>query len=174
MLLYFYLSNILIAGLLLVTEYSYTLVLLIVLEYKIWVLLPPLHVIHFTVLLLRNVIWLLGLPCSRMFTTPMITIICFVCVFDTLFVCSGSEVTLYHYGWKDSATILFYFFIAIILHAVVQEYLLDVRTPHCGTRIITRQRSPFNLKWWSESKTEKDSISCKCLAALKNWNLDFN
>lgn len=35
------------------------------------------------------------------------------------------EVTFYHYGWKDSATILFYFFIAIILHAVVQEYLLD-------------------------------------------------
>uniref|UniRef100_A0A665X326 Translocating chain-associated membrane protein n=1 Tax=Echeneis naucrates TaxID=173247 RepID=A0A665X326_ECHNA len=35
------------------------------------------------------------------------------------------EVTLYHYGWKDCATILFYFFIAIILHAVVQEYLLD-------------------------------------------------
>uniref|UniRef100_A0A8D3DR94 Translocating chain-associated membrane protein n=1 Tax=Scophthalmus maximus TaxID=52904 RepID=A0A8D3DR94_SCOMX len=35
------------------------------------------------------------------------------------------EVTLYQYGWKDSATILFYFFIAIILHAVVQEYLLD-------------------------------------------------
>uniref|UniRef100_A0A7N8XZN8 Translocation associated membrane protein 2 n=1 Tax=Mastacembelus armatus TaxID=205130 RepID=A0A7N8XZN8_9TELE len=35
------------------------------------------------------------------------------------------EMTLYHYGWKDCATILFYFFIAIILHAVVQEYLLD-------------------------------------------------
>ncbi|XP_076612421.1 translocating chain-associated membrane protein 2 [Chaetodon auriga] len=35
------------------------------------------------------------------------------------------EVTFYHYGWKDCATILFYFFIAIILHAVVQEYLLD-------------------------------------------------
>ncbi|MED6285932.1 Translocating chain-associated membrane protein 2 [Characodon lateralis] len=35
------------------------------------------------------------------------------------------EVTTYHYGWKDCATILFYFFIAIILHAVVQEYLLD-------------------------------------------------
>ncbi|XP_061562927.1 translocating chain-associated membrane protein 2 [Cololabis saira] len=35
------------------------------------------------------------------------------------------EVSTYHYGWKDSATILFYFFIAIILHAVVQEYLLD-------------------------------------------------
>uniref|UniRef100_A0A669DK00 Translocating chain-associated membrane protein n=1 Tax=Oreochromis niloticus TaxID=8128 RepID=A0A669DK00_ORENI len=38
---------------------------------------------------------------------------------------SEGEVTLYHYGWKDCATILFYFFIAIILHAVVQEYLLD-------------------------------------------------
>uniref|UniRef100_A0A3B5KZG4 Translocation associated membrane protein 2 n=1 Tax=Xiphophorus couchianus TaxID=32473 RepID=A0A3B5KZG4_9TELE len=35
------------------------------------------------------------------------------------------EVTTYHYGWKDCATILFYFFITIILHAVVQEYLLD-------------------------------------------------
>lgn len=35
------------------------------------------------------------------------------------------EVTSYHYGWKDCATILFYFFIVIILHAVVQEYLLD-------------------------------------------------
>uniref|UniRef100_A0A3Q3ID37 TLC domain-containing protein n=1 Tax=Monopterus albus TaxID=43700 RepID=A0A3Q3ID37_MONAL len=35
------------------------------------------------------------------------------------------EVTLYHYGWKDCATILFYFFIAIIFHAIVQEYLLD-------------------------------------------------
>uniref|UniRef100_A0A8C7GLN8 Translocation associated membrane protein 2 n=1 Tax=Oncorhynchus kisutch TaxID=8019 RepID=A0A8C7GLN8_ONCKI len=35
------------------------------------------------------------------------------------------EVTLYQYGWRDWATILFYFFITIILHAVVQEYILD-------------------------------------------------
>uniref|UniRef100_A0A8C6LWY0 Translocation associated membrane protein 2 n=1 Tax=Nothobranchius furzeri TaxID=105023 RepID=A0A8C6LWY0_NOTFU len=35
------------------------------------------------------------------------------------------EVTTYQYGWKDCATILFYFFITLILHAVVQEYLLD-------------------------------------------------
>ncbi|KAK7907705.1 hypothetical protein WMY93_016317 [Mugilogobius chulae] len=35
------------------------------------------------------------------------------------------ELSLYHYGWKDAATVLFYFFIVIILHAVVQEYLLD-------------------------------------------------
>uniref|UniRef100_A0A3P8YHX2 TLC domain-containing protein n=1 Tax=Esox lucius TaxID=8010 RepID=A0A3P8YHX2_ESOLU len=35
------------------------------------------------------------------------------------------EVTLYQYGWRDCATILFYFFIIIILHAVVQEYVLD-------------------------------------------------
>ncbi|TRY84499.1 hypothetical protein DNTS_035844 [Danionella cerebrum] len=38
---------------------------------------------------------------------------------------SEGEVTLYHYGWKDSATVLFYIFITIILHAVVQEYVLD-------------------------------------------------
>lgn len=56
--------------------------------------------------------------------------VCCVCVFvfDPSCVCLEGEVTLYHYGWKDSATILFYFFIAIILHAVVQEYLLDVST----------------------------------------------
>uniref|UniRef100_A0A3B3XE10 Translocating chain-associated membrane protein n=1 Tax=Poecilia mexicana TaxID=48701 RepID=A0A3B3XE10_9TELE len=47
------------------------------------------------------------------------------CVFLPSFVCLEGEVTTYHYGWKDCATILFYFFIAIILHAVVQEYLLD-------------------------------------------------
>ncbi|XP_030637470.1 translocating chain-associated membrane protein 2 [Chanos chanos] len=35
------------------------------------------------------------------------------------------EVSLYHYGWKDCATVLFYLFITIILHAVVQEYVLD-------------------------------------------------
>ncbi|XP_036840637.1 translocating chain-associated membrane protein 2 isoform X2 [Oncorhynchus mykiss] len=35
------------------------------------------------------------------------------------------EVTLYQYGWQDCTTILFYFFITIILHAVVQEYILD-------------------------------------------------
>ncbi|KAI1895688.1 hypothetical protein AGOR_G00108800 [Albula goreensis] len=35
------------------------------------------------------------------------------------------EVSLYHYGWRDCVTILFYFLITIILHAVVQEYVLD-------------------------------------------------
>lgn len=49
-----------------------------------------------------------------------------MCVSYLLCVFLEGEVTLYHYGWKDCATILFYFFIVIILHAVVQEYLLDV------------------------------------------------
>nr|XP_033795616.1 translocating chain-associated membrane protein 2 isoform X2 [Geotrypetes seraphini] len=35
------------------------------------------------------------------------------------------ETIYYHYGIKDLVTILFYVFIAIILHAVVQEYVLD-------------------------------------------------
>ncbi|XP_008940531.1 PREDICTED: translocating chain-associated membrane protein 2-like, partial [Merops nubicus] len=35
------------------------------------------------------------------------------------------EQVQYHYGLKDLVTILFYIFIAIILHAVVQEYALD-------------------------------------------------
>lgn len=37
-----------------------------------------------------------------------------------------SETVHYHYGPKDLVTILFYIFITIILHAVVQEYILDV------------------------------------------------
>lgn len=46
---------------------------------------------------------------------------------------SDGEVTLYHYGWKDCATVLFYLCITIILHAVVQEYVLDVSAAmHCG------------------------------------------
>nr|XP_035943666.1 translocating chain-associated membrane protein 2 isoform X2 [Halichoerus grypus] len=36
-----------------------------------------------------------------------------------------SETVHYHYGPKDLVTILFYVFITIILHAVVQEYILD-------------------------------------------------
>ncbi|KAK1338315.1 hypothetical protein QTO34_001430 [Cnephaeus nilssonii] len=36
-----------------------------------------------------------------------------------------SETVHYHYGPKDLVTILFYIFITIILHAVVQEYILD-------------------------------------------------
>ncbi|MBN3304354.1 translocating chain-associated membrane protein 2 isoform X1 [Amia ocellicauda] len=35
------------------------------------------------------------------------------------------EVSVYHCGWRDCVTILFYFLITIILHAVVQEYVLD-------------------------------------------------
>ncbi|EPY83017.1 hypothetical protein CB1_000602002 [Camelus ferus] len=38
---------------------------------------------------------------------------------------SDGESVHYHYGPKDLVTILFYVFITIILHAVVQEYILD-------------------------------------------------
>ncbi|XP_039604394.1 translocating chain-associated membrane protein 2 [Polypterus senegalus] len=35
------------------------------------------------------------------------------------------EVSFYHYGWRDCFAIVFYIFITLILHAVVQEYILD-------------------------------------------------
>ncbi|XP_044784947.1 translocating chain-associated membrane protein 2 isoform X2 [Bubalus bubalis] len=38
---------------------------------------------------------------------------------------ADGETVHYHYGPKDLVTVLFYIFIAIILHAVVQEYILD-------------------------------------------------
>ncbi|XP_036398525.1 translocating chain-associated membrane protein 2-like [Megalops cyprinoides] len=45
--------------------------------------------------------------------------------YNTTTLSPEGEVSLYHYGWKDCVTILFYFLITIILHAVVQEYVLD-------------------------------------------------
>lgn len=38
---------------------------------------------------------------------------------------ADGETVHYHYGPKDLVTISFYIFITIILHAVVQEYILD-------------------------------------------------
>nr|XP_033789303.1 translocating chain-associated membrane protein 1 isoform X2 [Geotrypetes seraphini] len=38
---------------------------------------------------------------------------------------SADHTTLYHYGIKDLATVFFYMLVAIILHAVIQEYILD-------------------------------------------------
>lgn len=39
---------------------------------------------------------------------------------------STETVTLYHYGIKDLATVFFYMLVAIIIHAIIQEYVLDV------------------------------------------------
>lgn len=50
---------------------------------------------------------------------------------DVAFTSTDSETVHYHYGPKDLVTILFYIFITIILHAVVQEYILDVSVV-CG------------------------------------------
>lgn len=52
---------------------------------------------------------------------------------------ADGELVQYHYGLKDLVTILFYIFIAIILHAVVQEYALDVSA-------VRRLESPKYLK----------------------------
>ena len=46
-----------------------------------------------------------------------------MCVFADSF---GDEVLRYTYGWGDVYTVLFYFLICIIAHAVIQDYILDV------------------------------------------------
>ncbi|KAI6074984.1 Translocating chain-associated membrane protein 1 isoform X1 [Aix galericulata] len=38
---------------------------------------------------------------------------------------SSETISLYHYGIKDLATIFFYMLVAIIIHAIIQEYVLD-------------------------------------------------
>ncbi|XP_069477284.1 translocating chain-associated membrane protein 1 [Ambystoma mexicanum] len=37
----------------------------------------------------------------------------------------GESINLYHYGVKDVATVFFYMLVAIIMHAIIQEYVLD-------------------------------------------------
>lgn len=53
--------------------------------------------------------------------------ICCVCFWGFLFTDEKSEpMNLYQYGPKDVATVFFYLLIAVILHALIQEYILDV------------------------------------------------
>jgi len=40
----------------------------------------------------------------------------------------SDPVNLYQYGPKDVTTVFFYLLIAVILHALIQEYVLDVST----------------------------------------------
>lgn len=42
----------------------------------------------------------------------------------------SGEPFLYESGWKDYCAVFFYTLICIIMHAILQEYLLDVRVLH--------------------------------------------
>lgn len=46
-------------------------------------------------------------------------------------------IVMYTYGVKDLALLFFYFLICIVMHAVIQEYFLDV-----SDRYLRRLRSP--------------------------------
>lgn len=50
----------------------------------------------------------------------------------------SEPVNHYQYGPKDVATVFFYLLIAVILHALIQEYILDVSTSyHVGSPCLT-------------------------------------
>lgn len=40
-----------------------------------------------------------------------------------------TDVNHFHHGIKDLATVFFYMLVAIIMHAIIQEYVLDVSDP---------------------------------------------
>lgn len=53
-------------------------------------------------------------------------------VLVVLWILGGPEetpVNYFHYGLKDVATVFFYMLVAIIMHAIIQEYVLDVSIP---------------------------------------------
>lgn len=49
----------------------------------------------------------------------------------------SEPVNLYQYGPKDVATVFFYLLIAVILHALIQEYILDVSTSQQPSHWLT-------------------------------------
>ncbi|KTG35199.1 hypothetical protein cypCar_00035093 [Cyprinus carpio] len=67
-----------------------------------------------------------SLSLSSVFQTTAKTAILFIQPqYNISTMSTDGEVSLYLYGWKDCATVVFYLCITIILHAVVQEYVLD-------------------------------------------------
>lgn len=55
-----------------------------------------------------------------------------------VFICATSgpdetPVNYFHHGIKDLATVFFYMLVAIIMHAIIQEYVLDVSEGHRET-----------------------------------------
>jgi hypothetical protein len=63
---------------------------------------------------------------SPSFCEPLFNNTFFVFLF--IFGIEGKKepVNFYQYGPKDAATVVFYLLIAVILHALIQEYILDV------------------------------------------------
>lgn len=41
-----------------------------------------------------------------------------------------APINYFHHGIKDLATVFFYMLVAIIMHAIIQEYVLDVSVTH--------------------------------------------
>lgn len=53
----------------------------------------------------------------------------YACILFVSWILGGPEetaVNYFHYGLKDMATVFFYMLVAIIMHAIIQEYVLDV------------------------------------------------
>lgn len=54
---------------------------------------------------------------------------------------------LYQYGPKDIATVFFYLLIAVILHALIQEYVLDVSEQSSWTVMCKADQKCVSLEW---------------------------
>ena len=66
------------------------------------------------------------------------------------------SLALYSYGYKDLCMFLFYTLIAIIFHAVIQEYILDVITIFIKMTESYYLFSPSGLRKFPEVYSNKD------------------
>ncbi|CAO2580113.1 Translocating chain-associated membrane protein 1, partial [Lemmus lemmus] len=70
-------------------------------------------------------LFLLGLMFEAVFIISRIFFCMCVCPFWPSEEQATESASLYYYGFKDLATIFFYMLVAIIIHAIIQEYVLD-------------------------------------------------
>jgi hypothetical protein len=64
------------------------------------------------------------------------------------------EVLRYTYGVRDACAVFFYFLICIVMHAIIQEYILDVS----AARFVSRFCAHPRLFFVSEIQQEAASV----------------
>lgn len=83
----------------------------------------------------------------------------------------ASEMLFYTYGWKDVCAVFFYFLICIVMHAIIQEYVLDVSLVRMCSKRCCWNISPLAkmwlLKWLLSLNSQKISRKLH-LSKVKN------
>jgi TRAM1-like protein len=76
------------------------------------------------------------------------------------------EVLRYTYGVRDSCAVFFYFLICIVMHAIIQEYILDVSAKPLRLMILCSTQFVFFV---SEIQQEAASVQVQAEQVQRVW-----